>query len=71
MKYFIVLIIGEIIGYLVYTSIIMPSDIEQRAKELNLLKYDSKLNKFVIKDSVTIDNYDFEYLKHGSLKQNK
>jgi len=71
MKYFIVLIIGEIIGYLVYTSIIMPSDIEQRAKELNLLKYDSKLNKFVIKDSVTIDNYDFEYLKHGILKHNK
>lgn len=69
MKYFIVLIFGEIIGYLVYVNGIMPSDIEQRAKELNLLKYDSKKNAFVIKDSVYIDNFDLEYLKYGTMNK--
>jgi hypothetical protein len=69
MKYFIVLIFGEIIGYLVYVNGIMPSDIEQRAKELNLLKYDSKKNAFVIKDSVYIDNFDLEYLKYGKINK--
>jgi len=69
MKYFIVLIFGEIIMYLVYVNGIMPSDIEQRAKELNLLKYDSKKNAFIIKDSVYIDNFDLEYLKYGKINK--
>ena len=71
MKYFIFLIIGEIIGGFVYQHMELPSEIEKRAKELNILKYDSKQNKFIVKDIVTIDNYDFEYLKHGSLKNHK
>ena len=69
MKYFIVLILGEIIGYYVYIHGIMPSDIEQRAKELDLLKYDSKKNAFIIKDSVYIDNFDLEYLKYGKINK--
>jgi hypothetical protein len=47
----------------------MPKDIEQRAKELNILKYDSKTGKFVVKDSVYIDNFDLEYLKYGTMKK--
>lgn len=65
MKYFIVLIIGELIGGFVYEYMELPNKIEQRAKEINIVTYDSKQNKFIIKDSVTIDNYDLEYLKYG------
>ena len=70
MKYFIVLIIGEVIGGLVYQHIELPNEIEKRARELNLLKYDSKQNKFIIKDSVYIDNFDLEYLKNGTMNKN-
>jgi hypothetical protein len=69
MKYFITLLLGEIIGYYVYINGIMPRDIEQRAKELNILRYDSKTDKFIIKDSVYIDNFDLEYLKYGTINK--
>jgi hypothetical protein len=68
MKYFIILIIGEIIGAWAYHEIELPNVIEKRAKELNILKYDSKTDKYIIKDSVCINNYDFEYLKNSKIK---
>lgn len=68
MKYFITLLLGQIIGYYVYVNGIMPRDIEERAKELNIVKYDSKTNSFIIKDSVYINNFDLEYLKYGTMK---
>lgn len=71
MKYFIVLIIGELIGGFVYQNMELPNEIEKRAKELNILKYDSKINKFIVKDSVYIDNFDLEYLKHGTTNSKK
>lgn len=70
MKYFIVLIIGEIIGYLVYVNICMPHEIECRMKDLNLMQYDGKTDKFIPKDSVKLNSEELNYLIKGTTKTN-
>ncbi len=68
MKYFIVLIIGEIIGYLAYVNMCMPHEIEQRMKDLNLMQYDGKTNKFIPKDSVILNAGELNYIIKGTTK---
>jgi len=53
---------------LVYRYTSMPDVIEQRAKDLNLMQYDSKKDKFIGKDSVCISRWDLYYLQYGNLK---
>jgi len=68
MKYFITLIIGEIVGYLVYVSFCMPNKIEQRMKDLNIMQYDGKADKFIPKDSVKLKSWELNYLIYGTTK---
>lgn len=68
MKYFIVLIIGEIIGGVVYHYMEMPREIERRAKDLDLMHYNGKLDKFVPKDSIKISGDELNYIIYGTTK---
>jgi hypothetical protein len=45
-----------------------PYIIEQRAKELNIMEYDGKLDKFVFKHSVTLNSGELYYLQNGTTK---
>ncbi len=54
---------GVILYYL-----ILPSIIERRAKDLNLMRYDSVSDKFVPKDSLQITGEELYYLQYGILK---
>jgi hypothetical protein len=69
MKYIIILLIGEAIGWFVCEQIEFPYLIEKRAKELNLMKYDGKTDSFKAKgDTVVFDFYLLHYLKYGKYK---
>lgn len=60
---------GIIISCLLMYYYSMPRLIEKRAVELNMVKYNSKEDEFLIKDSITLSSDDFNYLKHGSFKR--
>lgn len=68
MKYFITLIIGQIIGYFFCIYMEVPDIIERRAKDLDLMRYDGKTNKFIPKDSIFIRGSEINYLIHGTTK---
>ena len=68
MKYFITLFIGQIIGVCLYHYLYMPNEIDERAIEYGLMRYDSKQDKMVVKDSVKFDEYTLQYLKYGKTK---
>ena len=42
--------------------------IEKRYKDLNITKYDSKVDKFIVKDSVMLKSGDLLYLINGTTK---
>lgn len=68
MKYIILLFIGEAIGWYVCMQLQFPSTIEQRLKDLDLMKYDSKTEKFIPKDSVILRSSEINYLINGTTK---
>jgi hypothetical protein len=63
LKYFMLLLGGQMIGGLVYMNFFVSRDLDERAKNLDIVRYDSKQNKFVIKDSVILTQEMFDYLK--------
>lgn len=71
MKYFIILLIGEAIGWYACKHFEVPDVIEQRAKELNLMRYNGKSDKFIPKDTIEINGYELNYLIHGTTKMEK
>lgn len=68
MKYFITLIIGQIIGYWFCIYMEMPSKIEERLKNLDLMNYDAKTDKFIPKDCVVVRSAEINYLIKGTTK---
>jgi len=68
MKYFITLIIGQIIGYWFCVYMEMPNKIEERLKNLDLMKYDSKTDKYIPKDCVVVRGVEINYLIKGTTK---
>ena len=63
-----IFIAGLVIGIRVMYDWGMQKIIDQRAKELNIMRYDSQVDKMVPKDSLHLDNWDFHYLKYGTMK---
>jgi len=64
--------ITAIVGYTLLCAVIfyylaVPKIIERRAKDLNLMQYNGKKNKFVAKDSLNISGWDLYYLQHGNM----
>lgn len=58
-----------IIGvYFICYYVIMPSEIERRFRDLNLMHYNGVKDKMVAKDSVSLDYYDLHYIQYGNLK---
>lgn len=47
--------------------IILPKIIERRAEHLGLLRYNSKVDKMVEKDSLHISGWDLHYLKKRTM----
>jgi hypothetical protein len=60
---------GIVIGVCGLYFFAMPRFIEKRALDLNIIKYNSKEENFVIKDSITLSSDDLNYLKYGSFKR--
>lgn len=71
MKYFILLMLGGFIGYIIYEKLIMPNEIKHRIHNLGFMKYDGKTDKFIIKDSILIRDMELYYLIHGTTKIDK
>ena len=68
MKYLTMLIVGNIVGgYLTY-NYVMPKIMEKRMTDLSLLRYDSKLDNMVAKDSVNLKSGDLIYILYGNTK---
>ena len=65
----------KLISYTLYTIlcsvifyyIVIPKIIEHRSEHLGLLRYNSKLDKMVEKDSLHISGWDLHYLKKGTM----
>lgn len=66
----------KLVSYTLYTVlcvvifyyIALPKIIERRAKHLGLLKYNSKVDKMVEKDSLHLSGWDLHYLKNGTME---
>lgn len=69
MKYTIILFTGYAIGLCTHRYWFMPDEIDKRAKEYGLMRYDSKMNKMTVKDSSAFDDYTLQYLKYGTTKK--
>jgi hypothetical protein len=74
----IILSFGFVLAFLIVSATliiqyaIIPNTVERRFKELALTKYDSKTGEVVLKDSVvTISEWDFRYIKYGTMKTDK
>ena len=63
-----VFIAGLAIGVRIMYNWGMQEIMDQRAKDLNLMQYDSCVAEMVPKDSLHLDNWDFYYLKYGTMK---
>ena len=64
--------ITAIIGYTLLCTVIfyyvaVPKIIEHRAKNLNLMRYNSNKDKFVAKDTINISGWDLYYLQYGNI----
>ena len=51
----------------IFYYIALPKIIERRAEDLGLLRYNSKVDKMVEKDSLHISGWDLHYLKKGTM----
>lgn len=51
----------------IFMGYVFPMVIDNRAAALGLLGYDSKTDKMIIKDTVTITNADLYYIKFGKM----
>ena len=51
----------------VFYYILLPKIIERRAEHLGLLRYNSKVDEMVEKDSLYISGYGLHYLKKGTM----
>jgi len=59
---------GFTIGYVMMFIVIVPcfkSDLEKRAMDLNIMRYDSKLDRFTPKDTIIINGGELNYLLKG------
>ena len=64
-------ILGVVVGYVLMFIVIVPcfkNDLEQRAKNLNIMRYNGKSNKFIPKDSIKITGVELNYLLKGTTK---
>lgn len=64
--------ITAIVGYTLLCTVIfyyvaIPKIIENRAKDLNLMRYNGEKDTFVAKDSLNISGCDLYYLQHGNM----
>ena len=66
------LITGFILGcallltvHIFYVELIIPKEIELRARHLNLMHYDSVKDEFVENDTIIISGADLRYLRYG------
>ena len=48
--------------------VVIPKEIEKRARALNLMHYDSVKDGFVGNDSISMSDWDLYYLQHGNMK---
>lgn len=63
---FIKTILFGAIFFCIFYYVLLPKIIENRAQHLDLLKYNSKIDKMVEKDSLFISGWDLYYLKNGT-----
>lgn len=68
MKYFIGFVIGFGIMGALWTYCFLPMEIKRRAKDLDLMKYDGKTDKFIPKDCVVVRSTEINYLIKGTTK---
>ena len=70
MKYTITLLLGYAIGLYVHRYWFMPDEIDKRASEYFIMRYDGIKDKMVLKDSTYyFDEYALHYLKFGITKK--
>lgn len=62
------IILYTILCFLVYHYFLLSKVIDKRAEELGLLRYNSRVDKMVEKDSIFMSGYELHYLKYGSFK---
>lgn len=68
-------IFKKLFGYTLYTLlcsiifyyIVIPKIIENRAKNLDLMRYSADKNKMVSKDSLNLSKWDVYYLQYGNM----
>jgi hypothetical protein len=61
---FVSVLLCAVFYYTFYYAII-PKVIEKRFRDLNLMQYNGE--KFIGKDSVIVNEYDFYYIQYGNL----
>ena len=59
---------GFFIGMWIYHNAILPETIDNRALELGIMQYNSKVDDFVPKQEFEFDECDLYYLKYGTMK---
>ncbi len=70
MRSILCIYLGVILGIIIYSNLRLPSVIENRMNDLNLMRYDSKKEKFVPKDdSLKISKWDLYYIRYGIMKE--
>lgn len=65
--YFMALVTYTIICFVTFYIVFMPKIIERRMKDLNIMHYNGKFEKFVGKDDVKLNSWDLYYIQYGNL----
>lgn len=61
---FVSVLLCAIFYYTFYYAIV-PTIVEKRLKDLNLMQYNGE--KFIGKDNIIVNEYDFYYIQYGNL----
>lgn len=69
--YYLGCLTGLVVGFALMYFYTMPRLIERRGKEIGIYRYDGDKDKFVPKDSVTINQWEIHYLQYGNLELDK
>jgi len=64
----IIYILYTVFCIVIFYYVALPEIIDRRAKDLGLLKYNSKVDKMEEKDSLHISGFDLYYLKRGTME---
>lgn len=66
LKLALILCLVTLFFNIIYYYYILPKIIEDRAKDLGIMQYNGKKDRFVAKDSITLYQDDIYYLQYGN-----